>query len=114
MTAARSAAVLGCCLWGALAGWAAAMFAAQPELWSGSTPGFSLLLYGAAASFGSGYLVGSTTRGKPPSRFDPRVAGCTAVLALGVKVLAPTLAAWTAVLIAGAAFGIVAGVIRTR
>jgi hypothetical protein len=114
MMAAPLAAVLGCCLWGALGGWAAAAAVTQPEVWSGAPPGPTLVLYGAAALFGSGYLLGSTVRGRPASRFALRVAGFTALLAFAVKALAPALAAWTAVLIAGAAFGVVAGVIRTR
>jgi hypothetical protein len=114
MTAARVAVLLGCCLWGALGGWAAATAATHPEVWSGAAPGPALVLYGAAAWLGSGYVLGSTMRRRPPSRFDLRVAGCTAVLAFGLKAVAPALAAWTAVLIAGAAFGFVAGVIRTR
>jgi hypothetical protein len=114
MIAARSATLLGCCLWGALGGWAAATAATHPEVWSGDPPGSSLLLYGAAAWFGSGYLLGSTARGRPPLRLDLRVACVTAVLAFVIKALVPALAAWTAVLIAGAAFGVVAGMIRTR
>ena len=112
--AARLAVLFGCCLWGALAGWAAAIAVTQTEVWSGTSPGPALLLYGAAAWFGSGYLLGSTARGRPPHRFDLRVAGFTAVLAFAVKGLVPALAAWTAVLIAAAAFGILAGVVRTR
>jgi hypothetical protein len=114
MTAARSAGLLGCCLWGALGGWAVATAATYPELWSGQPPGPTLLLYGAAAWFGSAYLLGSATRGRPPLRLDLRVACVTALLAFVVKALVPALAAWTAVLIAGAAFGVVAGMIRTR
>jgi hypothetical protein len=86
----------------------------HPEVWSGARPGPALVLYGAAAWFGSGYLAGSTARGRPPGRFDLRVAGITAVLAFAVKGLAPGLTAWTAVLLAGAAFGILAGLVRTR
>ena len=112
--AARLAGLFGCCVWGALAGWAAATAFTQPEVWSGAPPGPALVLYGAAAWFGSGYLLGSTTRGRPPGRFDLRVAGITAVSAFAAKALVPSLAAWTAVLIAGAAFGVLAGVIRTR
>jgi hypothetical protein len=114
MTAAPFAALLGCCLWGALGGWAAAMAATQPEVWSGAAPGPALVLYGAAAWLGLGYLLGSATRGRPPSRFDLRVAGFTALLAFAIKALVPALAPWTAVLIAGAVFGVVAGLIRTR
>jgi hypothetical protein len=112
--AARLAVVFGCCLWGALSGWAAATAVTDSEVWSGAAPGPALLLYGAAAWFGSGYLLGSTTRGRRPSRFDLRVAGSTAALAFAVKALAPALAAWTAVLIAGAVFGVLAGLVRTR
>jgi hypothetical protein len=42
------------------------------------------------------------------------VACGTAVLVFVIKALVPALAAWTAVLIAGAVFGVVAGMIRTR
>ena len=76
--AARLAGLFGFCLWGALTGWAAA--------------GGALVLYGAAAWFGAGYLLGSTMRGRPPSRFDLRVAGLTAVLAFAAKALVPALA----------------------
>jgi hypothetical protein len=112
--AARLAGLFGCGLWGALAGWAAAMAVTHPEVWSGVSPGPALLVYGAAAWFGSGYLLGSTARGRPPHRFDLRVAGITALLAFAARGLVPTLAAWTAVLIAAAAFGILAGMVRTR
>ena len=112
--AARLAGLFGCCLWGALSGWAAATAARHPEVWSGAPPGAALVLYGAAAWFGAGYLLGSTARGRPPRRFDLRVAGLTAGLAFAAKGLAPALAAWTAVLIAAAAFGALAGVVRTR
>ena len=101
-------------MWGALSGWAAATVAMTPDVWSGAAPGAALALYGTAAWFGSGYLLGSTTRGRPPRRFDLRGAGLTGVLAFAAKVLAPALAAWTAVLIAAAAFGVLAGVARTR
>jgi hypothetical protein len=111
---ARLAGLFGCCLWGALGGWAAATAVTQPEVWSGAPPGAALLLYGAAAWFGSGYLLGSTARGRPPRRFDLRVAGFTAVVAFTAKGLAPALAAWTAVLIAAAAFGVLAGMVRGR
>lgn len=114
MIAARLTALFGCCLWGALAGWAAAIAATRPEIWSGAAPGAVLVAYGAAAWFGSGYLLGSTTRGRPPSRLELRIAVCTAALAFGAKALVPALAAWTAVLIAGAAFGVVTGLVRTR
>ena len=53
-------------------------------------------------------------RGRPPGRFNLRVAGITAAVAFAVKALAPALAAWTALLIASAAFGVLAGVVRTR
>jgi hypothetical protein len=112
--AARFAVLFGCCLWGALSGWAAAIAATHPDVWSGAAPGGALVLYGAAAWFGSGYLVGSAMRGMPPLRFDLRSAGVTAVLAFTAKGLAPALAAWTAVLIAAAVFGALAGVVRTR
>ena len=82
--------------------------------WSGAAPGAALIVYGAAAWFGSGCLLGTTMRGMPPHRFDLRSAGLTAVLAFAAKGLAPALAAWTAVLIAAAVFGVLAGVARTR
>ena len=112
--AARLAGLFGCCLWGALGGWAAATAAADPEVFSGRPPGATLVVYGAAAWFGAGYLIGSTARGRPPRRVDLRVAGLTALLALASKGLMPALAAWTAVLIAAAAFGVLAGMVRTR
>jgi hypothetical protein len=112
--AARLGTLLGCCLWGALGGWAAAMAATHPEVWTGAPPRPALVLYGAAAWFGSGYLLGSAMRQRPPSRLDLRVAGLTAALAFALKALAPALAAWSAVLLAGAVFGCVAGVIQTR
>jgi hypothetical protein len=112
--AVRLAALFGCCLWGALGGWAAATAAAHPDVWSGTSPPVALVLYGTAAWFGCGYLLGSTMRGRPPHRFDLRVAALIAALAFAAKALAPELAAWTAVLIAAAAFGILAGVVRTR
>jgi hypothetical protein len=112
--AARLAGLFGCCLWGALSGWAAATAVTQPEVWSGAPPSPALIVYGAAAWFGSGYVVGSTTRGRPPGSFDLRVAAATALLAFAAKVLVPALAAWTAVPIAAGAFGILAGVVRTR
>jgi hypothetical protein len=112
--ATRLAGLFGCCLWGALGGWAAAIAVTHPEVWSGAPPGAALVLYGATAWFGAGYLVGSTARGRSPHRFDLRVAAFTAALAFAAKALVPALAAWTAVLIAAAAFGILAGVVRTR
>jgi hypothetical protein len=112
--AARLAGLFGCCLWGALAGWAAASAVTGPEIWSGAAAGPALLLYGATAWFGSGYLLGTTMRGRPPAQFDLRVAATTAAVAFAAKGLAPALAAWTAVLIAGAAFGVLAGLVRTR
>ena len=112
--AVRLAGLFGCCLWGALGGWAAAIAVTHPEVWSGAPPGAALVLYGAATWFGSGYLLGSTVRGRPPRRFDLRVAALTAGLAFAAKALVPALAAWTAVLIAAAAFGVLAGIVRTR
>jgi hypothetical protein len=112
--AARLVGLFGCCVWGALGGWAAAIAVSHPDVWSGAPPGATLVLYGAATWFGAGYLLGRTMRGMPPSRFALRVAGTIAVLTFAAKSLAPALAAWTAVLIAGAAFGVLAGVIRTR
>jgi hypothetical protein len=110
----RLAGLFGCCLWGALGGWAAAIAVTRPEVWSGARPGLALVLYGAAACFGFGYLLGSAARRRPPGRFDLRVAGLTAGLAFAAKGLAPALAAWTALLIAAAAFGVLAGMVRTR
>jgi hypothetical protein len=110
----RLAGLFGCCLWGALGGWAAAIAVAQPEVWSGARPGLALVLYGAAAWFGGAYLVGSTLRRRPPRRSDLRVAALTAAAAFAAKGLAPALAAWTAVLIAAAAFGVLAGAATRR
>ena len=112
--AGRLAGLFGCCLWGALGGWAAAIAVTNPEVWSGAPPGAALVLYGATAWFGTGYLVGSTARGRPPGRVDLRVAAFTAALAFVAKALVPALAAWTAVLIAAAAFGILTGMLRSR
>ena len=42
------------------------------------------------------------------------MAGLTAVLAFAAKGLVPALADWTAVLIAAAAFGVLAGVLTAR
>ena len=114
MATARLAGLFGCCLWGALGGWAAATAATHPEVWSGAPPGPALLLYGAPAWFGSGYVLGSALRGSPPTRLALRVAALTAVLAFAAKGLMPALAAWTALLIATAALGTLAGVVRTR
>ena len=112
--AVRLAGLFACCLWGALAGWAAALAVADPEIWSGAAPGPALLVYGAIAWFGSGYLLGTTMRGSPPGRFDLRVAALTAAAAFAAKGLAPAFAAWTALVIAAAVFGVFAGLIRTR
>ena len=112
--AARLTGLFGCCLWGALAGWAAALAITDAEIWSGAAPGPALLLYGAIAWFGAGYLLGTMMCGRPPGRFALRVAAITAAVAFAAKGLAPALAAWTAVLIAGAAFGVLAGLVRTR
>jgi hypothetical protein len=110
----RLAGLFGCCLWGAVAGWAAAIAVTDSEIWNGATPGPVLLLYGAIAWFGSGYLLGTTMRGSPPGRFALRVAALTAAAAFAAKALAPALAAWTALLIAAAMFGVLTGVVRTR
>jgi hypothetical protein len=110
----RLAGLFGCCLWGALAGWAAAIAVTHPEVWSGARPDAALVVYGAAAWFGSGYLVGSTARGRAPRRSDLRVAGLIAGVAFAAKALAPALAAWTAVLIAAASFGVLVGTLQTR
>jgi hypothetical protein len=107
------AARLGCCM-GSARRLGGSHGRNAPEVWSGAPPGPALVLYGGAAWFGSGYLLGSSARRRPPSRFDLRVAGFTAALAFALKALAPALAAWTAVLIAGAVFGVVAGMVRTR
>ena len=112
--AVRLAGLFGCCLWGALAGWAAALAVTDPEIWSGAAPGPALLVYGASAWAGAGYLLGTTMRGNPPGRFALRVAALTAAAAFAAKALAPALAAWTAVLIAAAVFGMLAGLARTR
>lgn len=112
--ALRLAGLFGCCLWGALAGWAAAIAITDSELWSGGAPGPALLIYGATAWFGAGYLLGTSMRGSPPGRFALRVAALTAAAAFAAKALAPALAAWTALLIAAAVFGVLTGVVRTR
>lgn len=110
----RLAGLLGCCLWAALTGWAAALAVTHAEVWSGAAPGTALVLYGAAAWFGFGYVAGRTAHGRPPSRFELRAAGLTAALALAAKLVAPALPAWAALLIAAGAFGVLAGVARTR
>ena len=106
---ARLGTLFACCLWGAIAGWAVALAAAQPE-----PPGPTLLAYGAVALFCGGYLLGSCIRGRAPSVLALRAAALTAVAALAAKALAPGLAAWVAVLIAAAVFGILCGLVRTH
>jgi FtsH-binding integral membrane protein len=112
--AARLGVLLAGCLWGAMTGWAVALLAVRPEVLGGdAAPGLVLLLYGAAACFGAGYLAGSALRGRLPRAAAGRAAALTAALALTAKLAAPGLAPWTAVLIAAAVFGALAG-LRTR
>jgi hypothetical protein len=106
---ARLGTLFACCLWGAIAGWAVALAAAQPE-----PPGPTLLAYGAMTLFCGGYLLGSWIRGRTPSVLALRAAAVTAVAALAAKALVPGLAAWVAVLIAAAVFGVLGGLVRTR
>ena len=109
-TLARLGTLFACCLWGAVAGWAVALAAAQPE----PPPGPTLLAYGAVTLFFGGYLLGSRLRGRAPSALALRAAGLTAVAALAAKALVPGLAAWVAVLIAAAVFGVLCGLLRTH
>jgi hypothetical protein len=109
-TLADLATLFACCLWGAVAGWAAALAVARPE----PPPGATLLAYGALSLFGAGYLLGSRMRGRAPRSLALRGAALTAVAALACKALVPALAAWTAVLIAAAVFGVLCGLVRTR
>ena len=107
--AARLATLFACCFWGALAGWAAALAVAGPQ----PPPGTTLLAYGALALFGAGYLAGSAMRGRVPSTLALRAAALTATAAVVAKLLVPALAAWVALLIAAAVFGVLCGVVRT-
>lgn len=102
--------LFACCLWGAIAGWAAALAVARPE----PPPGATLLAYGALALFGAGYLLGSASRGRAPRPLALRAAALTAAAALAAKALVPALAAWAAVLIAAAVFGVLCGLVRTH
>jgi hypothetical protein len=106
---ARLGTLFACCLWGAIAGWAVALAAAQPE----PPPGATLLAYGSVTLFCGGYLLGSWIRGRTPSVLALRAAAVTAVAALAAKALVPGLAAWVAVLIAAAVFGVLCGLMRT-
>lgn len=106
-TLARLAALLACCVWGAITGWAAALAVSRPE----SLPGTTLLAYGAIAFFGGGYLLGSAVRGRTPGGLGMRAALIAAVAALAAKVLVPALAAWVAFLLATAVFGVLCGLV---
>jgi len=108
-TLVRLGTLFACCLWGAIVGWAAALAVAQPE----PPPGPTLLVYGALALFCGGYLLGSWVRGRTPSALALRAAALTAVVAVTAKALLPGLAAWVAVLIAAAVFGVLCGLVRT-
>ena len=108
--ATRLGTLFACCLWGAITGWAAALAVARPE----PPPAATLLAYGAIALFGAGYLLGSALRGRTVGAFALRAAAFTAATALAVKVLAPALAAWVAVLVAAAVFGVLCGLVRTH
>ena len=108
-TIAHLGTLFACCLWGAVAGWAAALAVARPQ----PPPGATLLVYGAVALFGAGYLIGSRIRGRAPRPLALRAAALTAGAALAAKALVPALAAWVAVLIAAAVFGVLCGLART-
>jgi hypothetical protein len=108
--AADLATLFASCLWGAVLGWAAALAVAHPE----PPPGPTLLAYGALGVSGAGYLLGSRIRGRAPRPIALRGAALTAVVARAGKVLVPALAAWVAVLIAAAVFGVLCGLVRTR
>jgi hypothetical protein len=109
-TLARLGTLFACCLWGAIAGWAVALAAARPE----PPPGATLIAYGAVTLFCGGYLLGSWLRGRAPSALARKAAAVTAAAALAAKALVPGLAAWVAILIAAAVFGVLCGIVRTR
>lgn len=109
-TIARLSTLFACCLWGAAAGWAAALAVAQPA----PPPGPTLLSYGALTLFCAGYLGGSRLRGRAPGALALRAAALAAAAAVTAKVLVPGLAAWVAILIAAAVFGVLCGLVRTR
>jgi hypothetical protein len=110
----RLAALFGCCLLGAIAGWAAALAASQPRLLEGEQPAPTLFAYGALALFGAGYLLGSSLRGRRPRAAALRAAWVAAGVAFAAKALVPALAPWTVVLIAAGVCGVLAGLVRTR
>jgi hypothetical protein len=112
--AVRLAVLFGCCLFGAISGWAAALAVAQPGLLQGERPGPTLLAYGAVALFGAGYLLGSSLRGRRPRATALRAASVAAGVAFAAKALVPALAPWTVVLIAAGVSGVLAGLVRTR
>ena len=109
-TVARLGTRFASCLWGATAGWAAALAVARPE----PPPSPTLLIYGALALFCAGYGLGSWVRGRPPSAPALRAAALTAAVAMAAKALAPGLAAWVALLVAAAVFGVLCGLARTH
>jgi hypothetical protein len=106
---ARLSTLFACCVWGAVAGWAAALAVAHPE----PPPGPTLLAYGALALFGAGYVLGSLLRGRAPGALAVRAAAVTAVVAVAAKLLVPALAAWVAFLIGAAVFGVLCGLVRS-
>jgi hypothetical protein len=110
---ARLTTLFGCCLWGAISGWAVALAVVGPALSSQAGPGPALMVYGALACFGGGYLLGSTARGRPAPVWGLRAAALAGALAFVTKALAPALAAWTALLLAAAVFGVLAGLARS-
>jgi hypothetical protein len=112
--AVRLAALFGCCLFGAVSGWSAALAAGQPGLLHGDQPGPTLLAYGAVALFGAGYLLGSSLRGRRPRAAALRAASVAAGVAFAAKALVPALAPWTVVLIAAVVCGVLTGLVRTR
>jgi hypothetical protein len=112
--AIRLAALFGCCLFGAVTGWAAALAAGQPQLLQGERPEATLLAYGSVSLFGVGYLLGSSLRGRRPRAAALRAALVAAAAAFAAKALVPALAPWTVVLIAAGVCGVLAGLVRTR